>query len=84
MSTIIKRGCLYQNGQPILFNTDNTPQYMNGATLEIRNSISDVNYNIEFVYIEDGARKFLLSTRNNLSNISYDILNMNGWIMVIQ
>lgn len=76
----IKLGTLYQNNSPVLFNTSTPVQYISNASLELKASVVDVNYQIEWLKFQSGAKLFLLSTRNILINISYSDLSKQSLI----
>lgn len=69
----IKLGTLYQNNIPI--NYSNSPVvYTTGSILELKSSSSNLDEIIEWVSFTDGTKQFLISTKNILSNISYNSL----------
>ena len=76
----IKLGTLFMNGVQVKFNQSTPTQFINGATLELKTSSSDLNYQIEWVSFTDGSKNILISDRNVLSNISYNDLSIQGLI----
>jgi len=68
------------NGVQVKFNQSTPTQFINGATLELKTSSSDLNYQIEWVSFTDGSKNILISDRNVLSNISYNDLSIQGLI----
>ena len=68
-------GSLYQNGQQIQFSSA-PATYTSNAVLELRSSGTD----IEWLVIKSGAHEYLLSTKNLLSGISYNQLNIQGFV----
>ena len=71
----IVQGSLYQNGQQIQFSSA-PATYTSNAVLELRSSGTD----IEWLVIKSGAHEYLLSTKNLLSGISYNQLNIQGFV----
>ncbi|NRU52583.1 hypothetical protein [Clostridium beijerinckii] len=78
--TKIKLGSLFMNNSAVLFDTETPVQYIDNATLELKNEVTNSAYNIEWVSFSDGVKEFLLSTRNILTNINYDTLNIRAFI----
>jgi len=70
----IVQGSLYQNGVQVSFSSAPVV-YMNNAVLELKSSGTD----IEWLVIKSGAHEYLLSTKNLLSGISYNQLNIQGF-----
>jgi hypothetical protein len=71
--TTIKLGSLYMNGVAIKYS--NTPiSYISNTSLELKQSSKNSDEIIEWVSFTSGVKKFLLSTKNILSNISYNDL----------
>lgn len=56
------------------------PDYIAGATLEIRNTDASDAYKMQWVEVNDGDKKLLIGDRNALVNISWDDLNALGLI----
>jgi hypothetical protein len=71
----VVQGSLYQNGIQAQFSS--VPiSYINNAVLELKSSGTD----IEWLVIDSGAHHYLLSTKNLLSGISYNQLNIQGFV----
>ncbi|MBE2918580.1 fibronectin type III domain-containing protein [Anoxybacillus flavithermus] len=56
----------------------NIQDYSVGATLEIRNT--ETNYEMQWIEVNDGGKKYLICDRVMLVNISWDDLNAQGLI----
>ena len=56
----------------------NIQNYSTGATLEIRNT--EANYEMQWIEVNDGGKKYLVCDRVMLVNISWDDLNAQGLI----
>ncbi|MBA2878065.1 hypothetical protein HNR63_001119 [Anoxybacillus kamchatkensis] len=56
----------------------NIQNYSAGATLEIRNT--ETNYEMQWIEVNDGGKKYLVCDRVMLVNISWDDLNAQGLI----
>ena len=70
----IVQGSLFQNGIQVNFSSAPV-NYVNNAVLELKSSGTD----IEWLVINSGAHEYLLSTKNLLSGISYNQLNIQGF-----
>lgn len=70
----ILQGSLFQNGVQVNFSSAPVP-YITNAVLELKSSGTD----IEWLVINSGAHEYLLSTKNLLSGISYNQLNIQGF-----
>lgn len=69
------------NSEPISgYGYGNIQNYSQGATLEIRDTDSNDAYKMQWVEINDGGKKYLVSDRVMLVNISWDDLNAQNLI----
>lgn len=80
MSNTIKLGTLYMDNVKVDMSTSVINQYQSNAILEIKESDINSNYQLEWVQINDGAKQYLISTKNLLTNISYYDLSKQGLI----
>jgi hypothetical protein len=72
-------GTLYQNGVAVDY-SKSPVSYVSNAILELKSSSTNSNEIIEFLMIDDGAKQYLLSTKNILNNISYSQLNIQALV----
>ena len=58
----------------------NIPLFIEGQTIEIRDSDTDDAYKIQWVEIVEGGKRYYVADRNILANVLWDELNTHGFI----
>ncbi|MEA4827616.1 MAG: hypothetical protein VB130_13455 [Clostridium sp.] len=60
--------------------TGNIPNFSAGQAIEIRDTDANDGYKINWIEVNDGAKRLLIADRNLLVNVSWDDLNALGLI----